>query len=235
VADGSERIGGDRVKGAEDTGYWQHVRSEIEPLLEGQPTRILEIGCGGGHTLAWLKKRWPDAQTVGVDGWQDIAEELKRHADVAIIHDLEQPLPELGEFDLILALDVLEHLRRPEDTMKALMALLRPGGAIIVSVPNIAHVDIIGDLLFRRRFQYSDAGILDRTHLHFFTERSALALMEDAGLTVREGIINGLARKRSRLLMAATLGLARHYLVVQYIMRGVRGAPSRKVRWRASS
>jgi 2-polyprenyl-3-methyl-5-hydroxy-6-metoxy-1,4-benzoquinol methylase len=222
------------VAAADDKTYWRHVRSEIEPLLAGAPARILEIGCGAGHTLAWLKRRWPTAETVGVDGWQDIAGELKRNADVALIQDLNDPLPDLGQFDLILALDVLEHLRDPQAVMDQLVGMLNPDGAVIVSVPNIANVWVIADLVFHRRFEYRDAGVLDRTHLHFFTEQSALALLQSAGLRVVNGVINGLARKRSRLLLLASLGLARHYLVEQYIMRGVRGAPARSVPWRAS-
>jgi SAM-dependent methyltransferase len=219
------------VTTSDQTSYWRHVRSEIEPLLSGSPDRILEIGCGAGHTLAWLKQRWPKSETVGIDGWRDIQSDLERNADRAIIRDLDEPLPELGEFDLILALDILEHLRDPAAVMAQLVARLRPDGAIIVSVPNIANIEVIADLLFHRRFEYRDAGILDRTHIRFFTERSAVALLQDAGLRVERGVINGLSRKRSKLILATTLGLTRHYLAEQYIMRGTLGTPAAKVRW----
>ena len=215
----------------ETPDYYAFSRREIAPLLPARAERVLEIGCSSGGTLAWLKQKWPAAQTVGVDGYEPIRETLAKNADSAIIHDLEQPLPDLGRFDLILALDILEHLRNPVDTLRDLVTRLGPGGRVIVSVPNVAHHSILRDLLLRRRFDYQEAGILDRTHLRFFTESSAVGLMNEAGLKVTDGVINGLEGRRTAMLDKLTAGALRHYFAKQYIMAGEVGTGQPPVRW----
>ncbi|MFM7028905.1 MAG: class I SAM-dependent methyltransferase [Chakrabartia sp.] len=214
-----------------DESYFAHARTEIDPLLPARASRVLEIGCGSGATLGWLAQRWPDAELWGVDGHAPLEPLIRARAGHALIHDLEQPLPALGSFDLILALDVLEHLRAPEAVLADLATRLRPGGVCIVSVPNIASYQIIAPLLVQRRFAYTDAGPMDRTHLRWFTEESALALMAQAGLGVTAGVMTGFTSGRRRLADWLSLGLLRHYLAVQYVMRAERGAARRRPHW----
>lgn len=202
-----------------DLEYFSHVRSEIGPLLPYHANRVLDVGCGVGATLAWLRGKWPAATMVGIDRDAAAIEQVKSVADVTVQHDLEQPLSQLEPFDLILALDILEHLKDPLTALRGLIELLTVGGVIIVSVPNVAHHSVIRGLL-RRRFDYTDAGILDRTHLRFFTERSALALLHDAGLTVTQGLMTGFSRRKPFIANRMTGGLLRHYLTEQYIMCG---------------
>lgn len=214
--------------------YFAHARRDIAPLLPERADRILEIGCSSGATLAWLKERWPTATMLGVDGYAPLEPHIRKRAGKALIHDLEQPLPSLGTFDLILALDVLEHLKEPDVVLADLVRRLTPGGVCIVSVPNVATYQVSLPLLFRRQFRYTDAGTLDRTHLRWFTEESALDLMRSAGLKVRNGIIAGFDGRARRLFNAATLGLFRHHLTTQYIMCGTRHGPDGHVHWRQS-
>lgn len=207
------------------TDYYGLVRSEIAPLLPhrlgGGGGRILDFGCGAGETLRWLRQVYPAAETTGVDANRALAERLQRNADRAIFIEPHDRLPaDLGAFDLILALDVLEHLADPLAMLRQLVGQLAPGGTVIVSVPNVAHYSVVMPLLMRRRFAYQDAGILDRTHLRFFVEDTALALMNDAGLVVDAGVVNGLQRRRNQLINLASFGLLRHRMVEQYIMRG---------------
>lgn len=214
--------------------YFAHARREIEPLLPQKATRILEIGCSSGATLAWLRDRWPEAETVGVDGYAPLEPVIRERAGRALIHDLEQPLPPLGTFDLILALDVLEHLRDPETVLAGLTEQLAPDGICIVSVPNIATYQVAVPLLFKRQFRYTDAGTLDRTHLRWFTEESALDLMRSSGLQVSDGVIAGFDGRARRAFDVLTFGLFRHHLATQYIMQGRRSGPNGPVRWRQS-
>lgn len=207
------------------TDYYGLVRSEIAPLLPqrlgGGGGRVLDFGCGAGETLRWLKEIYPAAETVGIDINRTLEERLHRNADRAIFIDPQDRLPAgLGNFDLILALDVLEHLVDPLSLLRQLVLQLAPGGSMIVSVPNVAHYSVVVPLLLRRRFAYADSGILDRTHLRFFVEDTAIALMNDAGLLVDAGVINGLQRRRNQLINLATFGLLRHRMAEQYIMRG---------------
>ena len=200
--------------------YYQHVRSEIAPLLPSGAGRVLEVGCGGGHTLRWLKDKFPAAETVGIDGFEGIRSELQKNADVAHIRDLEQPLPDLGRFDLVLALDVLEHLREPERLLASLSECMNPDATLIVSVPNVSHLSVALPLLLRRRFEYADGGILDRTHLRFYVESTALGLLNQAGFRVDRGLLGGIVGPRARMLNLLSLGGLRHHLAKQYIMAG---------------
>jgi len=103
-----------------------------------------------------------------------------------IVADLDKPLPQLkGQFDVIVYGDILEHLRNPMEVIKGLNRSLRPDGRVIVSVPNFAHLWVRLNLL-AGRFEYADRGILDRTHLRFFTVRSFKRFLEEAGLETEE-------------------------------------------------
>ena len=108
--------------------YYHYVRREIQPLLPKSATRILEVGAGAGGTLKWLKTLYPKAQTTAVELNPDLREELKQNVDVAVIGQIDETFAELKTYDLILLLDVLEHL--PElnwDPSEALEALGRWG------------------------------------------------------------------------------------------------------------
>ena len=98
--------------------------------------------------------------------------------------DLDVAVPALDpDFDAIVCGDVLEHLVHPAPVLRALGRALAPGGVVVVSVPNVAHLWMRLSLLVGR-FDYAERGILDRTHLRFFTERSLRALLTEVGLTI---------------------------------------------------
>jgi 2-polyprenyl-3-methyl-5-hydroxy-6-metoxy-1,4-benzoquinol methylase len=214
--------------------YYHHERREILPIVPRGATSILEIGAASGKTLRWIKTIYPNVKTTGVELNGELAEELSRNADTAIIGNIAECLPKLKNYDLILLLDVLEHLHNPTDVLRNLRKLLEPGGHIIVSVPNVSHLSVTIPLLVRRKFTYRDSGIMDRTHLTFFVEDTAISLMNDAGLKVTKGLVTGLRGYKAKLLNYLSLGLLRHHLTKQYIMLGeacegeIRQAP---IRW----
>lgn len=185
--------------------------------------------------MAWLKAKWPATEFVGVDGNPDVLEDIKTLGEGSFIHDIDEPIPDIGKFDLILALDILEHLKNPQQVLEDLVARLTDSGRIVVSLPNVSHASVVANLAFRRRFEYRDAGILDRTHLRFFTEQSALNLMEQAGLTVFGGVVTGLEGRKAAIANYLTGGLFFHYLVKQYIMVGAIGRISAPYKWRVAS
>jgi 2-polyprenyl-3-methyl-5-hydroxy-6-metoxy-1,4-benzoquinol methylase len=214
--------------------YYRCVRWEIKPLLPATASRILDIGAGAGGTLNWLKTIYPGAHTTGVELNAELKEELEQNADVTIIGSIDECMPQLGKFDLILLLDVLEHLPDPAHTLRQVGQLLQTGGRVIVSVPNIAHLSVTVPLLLRRRFEYRDAGIMDRTHLRFFVEDTAVRLLTNANLVVTKGLVGGLEGPKSKLLDHLSFGLLRHHLAKQYIMAGEASeaeVPQRSVSW----
>lgn len=181
----------------------------------------MEVGPGGGYTLRWLRSIYPNVATVGVEVNRELKEELEENADIAIIGNIDDCASDLGQFDLVLLLDVLEHVPDPTRTLQAITrSLLMDGGRVIVSVPNIAHLSVTLPLLFQRRFEYTDSGILDRTHLKFFVEGTAVKLLNDSGLVVKDGLITGIEGPKSKMLDRLTFGGLTHHLAKQYIMAG---------------
>ena len=151
-------------------------------LGEGRGRRMLDVGAADGIVSARFKERgW---QVTGVEADAALAQAGARHCERMIMADLNDQIPEVGgPFDAIVYGDVLEHLVDPLSVLVELDRALGPDGFVIISVPNIAHL-YIRLLLLVGRFDYVDRGILDHTHLRFFTARSQQALITDAGLTI---------------------------------------------------
>jgi 2-polyprenyl-3-methyl-5-hydroxy-6-metoxy-1,4-benzoquinol methylase len=222
------------IRGSLGMEYYHFVRREIKPLLPKSSRRILEIGAGAGATLKWLKELYPKAETTAVEINPALFNELKQGADVAIIGPIDEVFSQLKTYDLILLLDVLEHLPNSAATLQKLSNILETGGHTIVSVPNVAHLSVSVPLLLRRQFNYQDAGILDRTHLRFFVEDTAVKLLNDANFVVTSALISGIRGSRAKLLNFLSCGLLRHHLAKQYIMLGQlneRKIHQPKIRW----
>ena len=218
------------------TSYFNHSRQEIAPLLPKSCTRALEVGCGSGATLRWLKSLYPGSETVGIEYEASNRSALEINADSFHIGDAESFEEEVGTFDLILCLDVLEHLRSPEDALRRYVRLLRPGGIVIISVPAVSYIGVSLPLLLRRRFTYADAGILDRTHTRLFVEETTVKLANDVGLVVDAGLLGGIRGRKSRSINAMMLGMFRHYLTKQYIIRGIpsTGPQLSRIEWKVA-
>lgn len=207
----------------QEPGYFAHIRREIEPLLPAGAGVILDVGSGAGATLAWLGERYPAARRIALEGQAACRPALEAIAQEVHILDLNGPLPDFAPPDLVLCLDVLEHLHDAQGVLASLAARAAPGATFIISLPNIAHLSVAAPLLLLGRFEYRDAGILDRTHLRFFTRASILELLAAAGLSPVAGIMSGLGGPKSRLLDRLTLGLARDRFTRQYIVRARKG------------
>jgi O-antigen biosynthesis protein len=154
-------------------------------LIDPRGLRILDLGCGGGHNGALLKRAGA-REVVGVEMDAGAADEARRRLDRVIQADLAAFDPaQLGDapFDAILASDVLEHLAEPELVLARALTRVRPGGAVVVSLPNVAHVWVFANLL-SKRWPRKSSGIFDRTHVRWFGKRDMVALLEGAGLRV---------------------------------------------------
>ncbi|WP_114969826.1 class I SAM-dependent methyltransferase [Rhodoferax ferrireducens] len=202
--------------------YFAHARKEIAPLLPQQCGRVLEIGCGSGATLGWLRRDQRASFTVGVEISEAAAQRARVHADEVYCLDFERvELPsESTKFDVILCLDVLEHMVNPWLVVDRLVAQhLVPGGSLIVSLPNVRHYSVVLPLLFRGRWEYQDAGLLDRTHLRFFTRDTASRLLSHVELGpvhCRGTGFNWPSRKG--ILNTLTAGVFQELLTYQYYL-----------------
>lgn len=202
--------------------YFENVRREIEPLLPPLAERVLDVGCGAGATLQWLKQSGRCRHTVGVEMMESAAALARERVDEVIVGDANLLIASAFEpqsFDLVLCLDVLEHLVDPWSFVSHLRPLLKPGGLVIASLPNVRHLRVVLPLLLAGRWRYDDSGILDRTHLRFFTRDSALALMSGGGLQVTQWRRRlPPAHSKAGLLNLATLGLARDLVTMSYLI-----------------
>lgn len=180
--------------------YFSHARRDVAALLPTRADHALELGCGDGSTLAWLKQSGRARHTTGLELAHHAATQARPRIDTLIEGDLTQALPQLpaAHFDLVLCLDVLEHLADPWDALRQVHRLIHPQGRLIVSLPNVRHHSVLLPLIIRGRWHYEDAGILDRTHLRFFTRSAAHALLTNCGFTQGATHDTGLTPTRLR-------------------------------------
>ncbi len=146
--------------------------------------RVLDVGAGAALVeRAALARGRADLRWTALDGSLDCMQSLRRYAQAGAIVDLEQLVALPGGFDAVVAGDILEHLAAPERFVGLIHAALRPGGELLVSVPNVANIVIRAELLVGR-FEYRERGILDRTHRVFFTRRRLREMLRGAGFAI---------------------------------------------------
>jgi len=166
--------------------YFGTTRPEIEAVLPEQCGRVLEIGCGAGGVMAWLKQKRTIARCVGIDLMPHAIERARLVFDEAWVANVETSELPNERFDLIIALDVLEHLSDPWRMLERLHALLEPGGSVVVSLPHVGHWSVSWPLLTKGQWNYTPEGLLDRTHLRFFSQRGATELLTSSGLVLEK-------------------------------------------------
>ena len=154
---------------------------------------VLDVGCGFATTAQRIREK--GNRVWGIESSAEAAAVARKRIDRVIEADLQEP-DAIGEqrFDAIIFADVLEHLPWPIGVLTRYVKLLKPTGSVIVSLPNVGLWSVRLSLMFGR-FQYADSGVLDRTHLRFFTRSTALEMLRAAGLEpVRRTYNPGLVR-----------------------------------------
>lgn len=155
--------------------------------LVGSNKKVLDVGCANGYLAKVLGER--GCSVSGVEYDAAAAEEARPHLEQLVVGDLEtlDLTAELGtgRFDVVVFGDVLEHLRDPLPVLKQARDLLAPGGYVVISIPNVAHGSVRLSLL-QGRFDYGPLGLLDETHIRFFTRDNLRALLRDAGFAATD-------------------------------------------------
>jgi 2-polyprenyl-3-methyl-5-hydroxy-6-metoxy-1,4-benzoquinol methylase len=203
--------------GMRDRVYGQTINVWLLELFAPGP-RVLDIGCGTGAWGPLLRSRGA-AEIVGVE----IAPEAASAAREVYDRILTTPSEELdlqqlgGTFDTIIAADVIEHLVDPFDELQRWGDWVSPGGELVISTPNLRHFRVLRDLVARGRFDYVDGGgVMDRTHLRWFTEASLASAIERAGwhalrwgrlATGKSGRLNSIAGGRLNGVLAPQIQL----------------------------
>lgn len=148
-------------------------------------SRVLDIGCGTGNLDKELLTR-KHCEVWGIDSNREAVKKASRYCKEALVLNVDAgsklPVPE-KYFDYVIMLDVIEHLVHPENVLSLLKLHLKAGGKVIVSTPNIAHASI-RLMLLKGEFIYTSLGIMDNTHVHFYTRSTFSDLLKTAGLRV---------------------------------------------------
>lgn len=196
-------------------------RPDLEELVPQDARAVLDVGCGAGVFGAALKRRGV-VRVVGIEKNPVTARRARERLDEVLELDLDtESLPFAdASFDCIVYGDVLEHLVDPWALVAAQARLLAPGGCVVVSIPNVAHWQIVLALL-RGRWDYTSAGPMDATHLRWFTRRTLEELLAQAGLRIVEDR-SYLPHGKARLLDRLTRGQLRHLVVWRHVVGAVR-------------
>ena len=162
--------------------YFSNSRPEVQQFVSENAKKILDVGCAAGF-LGYALKIKNNAEVWGVEINEEAGKKALNKIDKVIIKPIEEAIDDLPEnyFDTIVCADVLEHLPYPEEVLIKLKNKLKLSGEIIISLPNIMHYSVILSLL-DGNFSYTEAGILDKTHLRFFTKKSINEMLDRCGL-----------------------------------------------------
>ncbi len=172
-------------------GYYDNVNPTLLSLADVTASTVLEIGCGAGSFARAYKARNPGAYYVGIEYVQSEADQAKHHLDGVLCANVEEDetfhsldkLLDGRSIDLLIIGDVLEHLWQPEKVLRNIHERMSPNGRAEICMPNIAHWSTLMRLL-KGDWTYADNGLMDRTHMRFYTRDTTRKLLEDTGWTV---------------------------------------------------
>lgn len=168
--------------------YYENSRPEVLDFIPFECNRVLELGCANGALAAALKAR-QQCHVTGVEHSSAAAEHARTRLDLVLEADCESLdldahfRPE--QFDCLIAADVLEHLREPEALLRRLQPYLTPEAAIVISIPNVRHGGVLRSTA-EGYWSYQEEGILDRTHLRFFTRREIELMFVRLGFEIEQ-------------------------------------------------
>ncbi|ODS42169.1 MAG: hypothetical protein MSIBF_02195, partial [Candidatus Altiarchaeales archaeon IMC4] len=183
----SEKLGSKRY---EPTSIDLDSKNSSQGLIiemVGRDKKILEVGPSTGYITKILKSKGNEVVCIEID--KEAAEKAKRYCDKMVMGDVEtldlDSRLKPNQFDVIIFGDVLEHLKSPNTVLKKVKKYLKPDGYVVASIPNIGHGDVILNLL-NGKFTYTSKGLLDITHLRFFTLGNVKMMLDESGYNISE-------------------------------------------------
>lgn len=198
--------------GEKNESYFQGARKDYVMELPDNPDAIiLEIGCSNGNTGAFALAENKCKQYVGVEIHEEAAEKAKHKLSQVIIGNIEEmdlPLEE-NSIDALILSEVLEHLVDPWKVLVKLKRYLKPGALVFASSPNVSHYRIIR-MIIKGEWNLTDQGVMDRTHLRWFTPKSFADMFEDSGYKVIKVEALPPLRSSTKLKIALMFGRAKH-------------------------
>lgn len=207
-----------------DDGYFEGARADFISELEDNPdAKILEIGCSNGNTGALALSMNKCGSYIGIEMHEAAALNAREKISQVIIGDIERiDLPfEDASFDVLILSEVLEHLVDPWKVLRQLHRFMKPGSLVFASSPNVSHYRIIL-MLLKGEWNLTDDGIMDRTHLRWFTPKTFAKMFEDSGYKVLKLEPLSPFRWQVKLQSALLLGKGRHLFFKQIKVKGIK-------------
>lgn len=166
------------------------LRTDLLKFIQGQNNSVLDVGCATGMNGAFLLEKKLAQEVYGVEYDEEMAAEAAK-ANTGIfqgdLNDLDfrrNITSNIPDLDYIIFGDILEHLYNPEIVLKDFSEKLKPGGKIILSLPNIGHIELFLQIYIKGTWPRNSRGIFDITHLRWFTRKDAFSLIEKCGLKI---------------------------------------------------
>ena len=196
----------------QQTPAYNVVNAELLSLVPPTIRRVIDVGCMVGTMARCIRERFPHARVTGLDIDPDYAATAAQHCTDAFACDIETIQPALWEHlfpsDCWIFGDCLEHLRDPWRILREIRARIDPDGCLLVCLPNAQNWSV-QQCLASGQFRYQDAGLMDRTHLRWFTRITLLEMLQGCGWTVQAGLSRNLPpAPRQEAVLHAIRGLA---------------------------
>ena len=211
------------MKLATNDGYYRNKRPEIYGMVPKTASKILEIGCAAGG----FRLNFPDdVEYWGVEPVREAAEQAHLNNMKVLCGTYEEVCNQVPNayFDVVVCNDVIEHVSDSQDFLVSLKSKLAPNGVLIGSVPNVRFWGNLINLLFKRDWKYEDSGVLDRTHVRFFTNKSFRRLICDAGYElVKMAGIESKRMKVLKVLLFAGIDICDMQFMFKAIKKGQQG------------
>jgi 2-polyprenyl-3-methyl-5-hydroxy-6-metoxy-1,4-benzoquinol methylase len=201
-----------------DQEYYSFSRSEMIGFIPKTARKILDVGCGAGIFATQLKKLL-QAEIWGIELDEKSCMMANERLDRALLGDIVELLPSLPNnyFDCIVFNDILEHLIDPYHILMEIPSKLQRDGTIVCSIPNVRFYPVLRDLVLYKQWKYADSGVLDRTHLRFFTITSIKEMFHVLGYeVVRIEGINSIKSKILELINILTCGAFKDAKYLQF-------------------
>lgn len=159
-------------------------RPDVVSVLPPGIDRLLDVGCSRGGFASSVRKAGAARNIWGIESDPRVAQEARHRFDTFVSGTYPHDLPEGATFDCVAFNDVLEHLEDPWGVLRSTRDRLTNRGVIVASIPNIRFIPVVLRLALSGDFTYTDTGVMDRTHLRFFTRKTMMAMFEDTGYRV---------------------------------------------------